>query len=380
MMAATTERFDLAIAGGGVFGLWAACKAVQAGLSCVLIEKDRIGAGASGGVVGVLMPHVPERWNGKKAFQFTALDGLSGDIARLEAETGLETGYRRSGRLIPIATDDALTHAQAREAEAKTLWRGGAAPYAFKVLDASPFAGWPVAEAAPFGVIHDTLAAHLRPRGLLKALRAAIEPKCRIIEGATFQGFDEAVGKVTLSNGSLLAERVVIASGIEAFGLIHGMTGEMIGRGEKGQAMLLKGVLPPDLPVVYDDGVYVVPHDDGTVAVGSTSERVWTDLDPHEADLALLFEKAKRLCPSLEGMEVIEMWAGIRPRANKRDPVMGLLPGRTKTLVAAGGFKIGFGIAHLLARALIEEITGSDSTIVVPETFRPSAHFASLVE
>lgn len=379
MITATKERYDLAIVGGGVFGLWAARAAVKAGLSCVLIEKGRIGAGSSGGVVGVLMPHVPERWNGKKAFQFAALDGLSSDIARLEAETDLETGYRRSGRLIPIVTEDKLAHARAREAEAKTLWKGGAAPYAFKVLEASPFAGWPIADAAPFGIIQDTLAAHLRPRGILKALRAAIASRCRIMEGALFQRFDEAAGEVVLANGSLLAERVVIASGVEAFGLIQCMTGQTIGRGEKGQAVLLKGKLPAGLPLVYDDGVYVVPHDDGTVAVGSTSERVWTDIDAHEADLAPLLAKAKRLCPALEGMEVGEMWAGIRPRANKRDPVLGLLPGRTKTYIAAGGFKIGFGIAHRLAVALIEEITGADRTIDVPETFRPAAHFASLV-
>lgn len=379
-MTATKERYDLAIVGGGVFALWAARAAVQAGLSCVLIEKGRIGAGASGGVVGVLMPHVPERWNGKKAFQFAALDTLSAEIARLEAETGLETGYRCSGRLIPITTEDKRAHARAREAEAKTLWNGGAAPYAFKVLEAPPFAGWPTAEAAPFGVIRDTLAAHLRPRGLLKVLRAAIQSRCRIMEGALFQSFDEAAGEVVLSNGSLLAERVVIASGVDAFGLIHGMTGETIGRGEKGQAMLLKGSLPPGLPLVYDDGVYVVPHDDGTVAVGSTSERVWTDIDAHEADLAPLLAKAKQLCPCLEGMEVGEIWAGIRPRANKRDPVVGLLPGRAKTYIAAGGFKIGFGIAHRLAGALIEEIIGADRTIDVPETFGPAAHFASLVE
>ena len=343
MITATKERYDLAIVGGGVFGLWAARAAVKAGLSCVLIEKGRIGAGSSGGVVGVLMPHVPERWNGKKAFQFAALDGLSAGIARLEAETGLETGYRRSGRLIPIVTEDKLAHARAREAEAKTLWKGGAAPYAFKVLEASPFAGWPIADAAPFGIIQDTLAAHLRPRGILKALRAAIASRCRIMEGALFQRFDEAAGEVVLANGSLLAERVVIASGVEAFGPIQGMTGQTI------------------------------------VAIGSTSERVWTDIDAHEADLAPLLAKAKRLCPALEGMEVGEMWAGIRPRANKRDPVLGLLPGRTKTYIAAGGFKIGFGIAHRLAVALIEEITGADRTIDVPETFRPAAHFASLV-
>jgi glycine oxidase len=41
----------------------------------------------------------------------------------------------------------------------------------------------------------------------------------------------------------------------------------------KGQAALLDADAPADLPLVYHDGVYVLVHDDGLVAVGSTSER-----------------------------------------------------------------------------------------------------------
>jgi glycine oxidase len=40
----------------------------------------------------------------------------------------------------------------------------------------------------------------------------------------------------------------------------------------KGQAALLDADAPADLPLVYHDGVYVIAHDDGHVAVGSTSE------------------------------------------------------------------------------------------------------------
>ena len=55
---------DLLIAGAGVAGLWLAVKAARAGLSVTLVERGNPGGGASGGFLGALMPHSPERWNG----------------------------------------------------------------------------------------------------------------------------------------------------------------------------------------------------------------------------------------------------------------------------------------------------------------------------
>ncbi len=51
------ERFDLIIIGGGIVGLWSAYFAAQRGLKTVLVEEHGIAAGASGGVLGALMPH-----------------------------------------------------------------------------------------------------------------------------------------------------------------------------------------------------------------------------------------------------------------------------------------------------------------------------------
>ncbi|MGA0778753.1 MAG: FAD-dependent oxidoreductase, partial [Gemmobacter sp.] len=50
---------DVAVMGGGIMGLavaWALCRR---GARVRVIEARRIGAGASGGVVGALVPHRP---------------------------------------------------------------------------------------------------------------------------------------------------------------------------------------------------------------------------------------------------------------------------------------------------------------------------------
>lgn len=53
-------RVDLTVRGGGAFGLCIAWEAARRGARVRLIETVAIGAGASGGIVGALSPHVPE--------------------------------------------------------------------------------------------------------------------------------------------------------------------------------------------------------------------------------------------------------------------------------------------------------------------------------
>jgi glycine oxidase len=99
---------DLLVIGAGAVGLWTAWKAVQAGMSVTVLDKAHVGAGASGGVLGALMPHRPSQWTASKQFQLEALSALAGEIAQVEAASGLSCGYRRCGRLMPIDSERRL--------------------------------------------------------------------------------------------------------------------------------------------------------------------------------------------------------------------------------------------------------------------------------
>ena len=62
-------------------GLWAAVKAERMGINALLLEAGRLGDGASGGLLGALKPHIPDRWSDKKQFQYDALVALEKQIA-----------------------------------------------------------------------------------------------------------------------------------------------------------------------------------------------------------------------------------------------------------------------------------------------------------
>ncbi|MEM8794672.1 MAG: FAD-dependent oxidoreductase [Pseudomonadota bacterium] len=367
--------FDLVIIGGGIFGLWAAKAAYDRGLKVALAERDHIGAGASGGLLGALMPHIPTGWNDKKQFQFDALAALPGLIERLEADTDLSCGYKRTGRAMPLRSERFVDITLQREKAAERNWHHATETFTFSRISDSDLSEWLQPEKAPFGYVYDSLAARIDPRDYMTVLKTWLSTRVSIFEGLNFERFDNGLarfnkGAVTLKSGNAL-----LAHGYEAFDHLRRAHGLDLGRGVKGQAAaFFVGDAVHDMPVIYDDGVYIVPHDNGYCAVGSTSEDNWTDPHLPDPDNHGFIAKAQELCPRLENLSPTMYWAGVRPKCHEREPIVGRLFSNEPLYVATGGFKISFGIAHRIAEALADEITGSTGGISLPESFTTDHH------
>lgn len=344
---------DLLVIGGGIAGLWCAERAMRAGLTTVLIEKRTIGAGASGGYLGALMPHQPVNWNAKKQFQLDGLLSLEDEIATLEAATGLSCGYRRSGRIMPLRDAGQRQRALGRGREVAKVWPKTSptgAPLSWTVDDGNPAPGWLAGGAGSHGVSLDTLSARVAPRRLVAALAARLSSSVTIVEHCAVAAI-EAGGAARLADGSRITPaKTIIAAGYESSSLA-GAFGASPVSGVKGQAALLRPVVPvaADRPILYDDGVYVIAHDDGMVAVGSTSEKQWKEAGATDERLDALMERAAALCPALDGATVIGRWAGIRPRGATPDPIVTPLPDAPDVILCTAGYKISFGIAHKMA-------------------------------
>ena len=81
-----------------------------------------------------------------------------------------------------------------------------------------------------------------------------------------------------------------------------------------------------------------------------------------------MIARAEAAVPVLRHARVIERWAGVRPRARTRAPMLGPWPGRPGHYVANGGFKIGFGMAPKVAEVMAALILeGQDG---IPDGFR----------
>lgn len=373
---------DLLVIGGGVMGLWAALKAGRAGLSVLLAGADRLGSGASHGHLGALMAHMPDRWNAKKQFQFDALLSLEDEVRALEAETGLSTGYRRAGRLIPLPKPHLRAIALRHEAEAVKNWRApDGRQFKWQVCDAPVAPGWPDASGIEGGFVLDTFAARANPRRFTEALAAALAtlPNVQVAERMRVDAIDAGSGRATLLSGDSIAfGHAVIAAGYQSFPMIERLLpprDKPLGMPVKGQSALMKAEIDPALPLIFLDGLYVIPHEDGSVAIGSTSENSFSDPFSTDAQLDHLIARARALVPALAVAPVLECWAGLRPKAMERDPMVGPLPGAERVIALTGGFKVSFGIAHRLAEAALQPLL-QRSSVAMPDTFRVEHHLA----
>ncbi len=327
--------------GGGVFGLACAWEMARRGARIRVLERARVGAGASGGVVGALAPHAPERWTPLKAFQLESLLGADAFWSSVAEASGLSPGYARTGRLQPIPDAAARARARERATAAADLWRGAAE---WRVIDAASAGDWAPASATG-RLIEDTLSARLHPGLAVAALAAALRARGgEVIEGAA---------PADATDGAPDGAPVVWATGAAGLAALSEWAGREIGRGIKGQAAVL-GLDRRDAPQIFAGGLHVVPHADGTVAVGSTTERDFAAPDTTDAQLDDVIARARAAVPALARAPVLRRWAGLRPRARSRQPVLGPWPGRAGHFVANGGFKIGFGLAPGVARVMAD--------------------------
>ncbi|GAB4382465.1 MAG: hypothetical protein Kow0045_02560 [Albidovulum sp.] len=163
------------------------------------------------------------------------------------------------------------------------------------------------------------------------------------------------------------AGAVIWATGVAGLAALAADPSRAAGTAVKGQAALF-ACAAAGRPQLFAEGLHVVPHADGTVAVGSTSERDFADGRRTDERLEALIARARALCPALADAPVIERWAGLRPRAPSRAPVLGPWPGRPGHFVANGGFKIGFGMAPKVAAVMADLVLeGRDA---IPDGFR----------
>lgn len=337
---------DVTIRGAGIFGLSIAWSCARRGAKIRVIDPNGPGSGASGGLVGALAPHVPENWNTKKAFQFESLLMARTFWAEVEKTGGVSSGYARTGRLQPISDERSLNLARLREQNAKTLWQGEAE---WRVRPTSDIRPWAPPSKTGF-LIQDTLSARVHPRRACAALVAAL-----------------GVMRVSVDEEGPDQGRVIHATGVAGLRDMSAALNRSVGAGVKGQAALLR-FDAVDKPQIFADSLHFIPHADGTLAVGSTNEREFDN--PSETDDLLddLIERARLVVPVLHGAQVIERWAGVRPRSKSRAPLLGIHPTSPDHYIANGGFKIGFGMAPKVAEVMADLVLEDKNSI--PEEFR----------
>jgi glycine/D-amino acid oxidase-like deaminating enzyme len=209
---------DLCIVGGGYTGLWAAlhAKADDPSRDVIVLEADRVGAGASGRNGGFLIASLthglrnglmrfPDEMDVLQQLAFENFDGFKADLATHAIDAQLEEAGELTALLEPHEVAGA-------EEEAELLGRYG---HEVDILDASAMHA-EVASPTYLGGVWDHSGAGLvHPGRLVEGLReAALRAGVRIHEHSPAGALAKAPSGVTISTpgGAVRAQRVLLAT------------------------------------------------------------------------------------------------------------------------------------------------------------------------
>lgn len=346
------------VLGGGLIGSAAAFFLARRGLSVTLLERNRVGTGATvasfGNIrrTGRYLPQLPLAHRSR---------ALWGEAERL---LGRDVEFRATGHLRLVFDEDGLADMRRYIADAR--------PWGLELDELSPteirrrFPGLgPNAIAASFSPQDGSGNPRLIAPAFADAARrlgAEIVEECGPVDvSATASGFEAATHR-----GRFTADCLLNAAG--AWGAtIAARFGESVPMAAYGPQMGVTEPLPHRiLPVVGmwsragGDG-YLRQVERGNIVFGGGAKRVPVALDPGHAraDPARLPGQLRalvRLLPALADVTVIRTWSGCEGYVADKLPVMGVsatTPGLFHAFGFSGhGFQLGPGVGDAMAEII----------------------------
>jgi glycine oxidase len=343
-------------------------------MSVVVLERDRLGSGASQVAAGMLAP-VTEADFGEDALLELNLAGAERWPAfadELEAASGLPTGFRESGALVVAADrDDAEQLARLAELHRAlglpSEWIG---PRECRKLE-------PALSPRVRGAIRAPRDHQTDPAATVVALaeacrRAGVELR----EGVEVAELVSTGGRVTgvgTATAELAAGAVVVAAGAWSGAVAAGAPPV---RPVKGQIASLRAADPALAPahVIRTPRCYLVAREDGRVVLGATMEERGFDQATTADGVFRLLEAAREVLPDVGELEWTGVRAGLRPGTPDNLPAIGR--GTPDGLVwATGHHRNGVLLAPLTGDLVADllEGCGDPPVAVAPDRFAARA-------
>jgi glycine oxidase len=210
------------------------------------------------------------------------------------------------------------------------------------------------------------------PRLVQALAMAATANGARIVQGAWATGLQVAgsrVHGVTTPLGNFAGETVVLAAGVWSPELLTRLDVSLPVVPVKGQLLSLRAAAVGTAPrhVIWSGECYLVPRPDGELVLGATEEEGQYDARPTLAGVNRLSEAILEVVPAAGGFVVDGVWAGLRPAAPDRHPIVGWAPGVAGLMVATAHYRHGILLGPLTGRLVAKQILEG----VAPDEFAP---------
>jgi D-amino-acid dehydrogenase len=338
--------YDAAVIGGGVVGASAAYHLARARVRTLLVDRadggraTDAGAGILSTATNTADPDPVERFEARAAEYYPVL------IEQLREDGGGATGYGVCGSLTVAVDDDELAHFDQVRSGVRR-WRA-AKDHGFAEIrpDAARALFPPLAEVK--GAIYCDRGPRVDGRLLAAALlRAATQRGLEVRNAAVEELILErgAVAGIRVAGQRLVCGHAVLAGGAWSKELGRHLGLDIPVEPQRGQIVHLglPGIDTGAWPIVLAfRGHYMVPWEDGRVAVGATRE-TGSGFHPHTTAAGVLqvLAEALRVAPGLASAEIREIRVGLRPASRDGLPILGPVPDIANLQLATGHGSIG---------------------------------------
>lgn len=327
------------VVGGGIVGCMTALTLAQRGHQVMIVERNKIAAQTSGEAswagAGLLFPLLP--WFYKEEVNRLSLAGaaLYPEICQqLLKDTGIDPEYIQSGMLIKPPYD-------------KTL-----------ALDWCKNNHIPVKQQSE-SLLLPSVGQVRNPR-ILQALRQSLTHHgVQLLEQTELvpiKETSEISAWQTTEGQMLVADKFVVTSGAWSFELLKETASTLNIKPMRGQMLLYKTAVNSLYHIVYQDGFYLVPRQDGYLLAGSTLEDVGFDAGVTDAVKQEMQDKAEAIMPSLKHAPIIKHWSGLRPGTPDNLPTIGRHPTIDNLYLNTGHFRYGLTMAPACAQMIADLI------------------------
>lgn len=414
-----SPREDVLIIGGGVIGACAAYYLSGRGVNVVLIERDEVASGCSGGNAGLVVPshsiplagpgvlaqglrwmldpespfYIQPRWDADLLawllrFLLAAREApmrrgtailrelhkaSRGLFDELAAGEGLDFGYRQAGALLVCISAHGLEKAHE---EARLLGEFGVATQAMDTAQVRELV--PNLRPAVIGGVYYAEDAHFDPARFVQQMAAKAEERgariWRKAEVLGFEGDGKRISRVRTTRGDFAAEIVVLAAGSWSPGLVRDLRLRLPVQPAKGYCLNVRWRdQSPAVPLMLGEARVVITPLAGILRLGGTLELAGMDLSINERRVGVIHRAAQRYLEGLEEIEKVELWRGLRPCAPDGLPVIGRTRAYENLIVATGHGMLGMSLGPVTGRLVAQLVCGEqpevDLRLLSPDRF-----------
>ncbi len=347
---------DILIIGGGIISLSIAIELKRQAAKVTVVSKDFMQA-ASHAAAGMLAP-MAEKLTSAAMFDLCSRSRWLYPewTQKLEELTGVDTGYLSCGILAPVYNQPEFIS----ETDKGAVWLDKQAIHLYQPgLSDRVIGGWWHPEDG-----------QVDSRCLMRSLlQAAQTLGVEIKEGVAVKAIQQKQGRINgvlTDIGQLEAEEYVLAAGSWSSQLLP-----LPVRPVKGQMLSLRMPQKPHQPfplqrVLYGEGIYLVPRQDGRLVIGATVEEVeWTPYNTPKSVQSLL-DRATELYPAIADWQIEEFWWGFRPGTPDELPILGR-SACGNLYLATGHYRNGILLAPVTAALLTDLILKQKSDPLLAE-------------